>query len=274
MDLKWRAHPLAHGGPLRLIVPGYFGCNQIKYIKRLAATKAQSSAKIQRSGYRFRPIGQKGSVQQPSMWRMPVKSWLVGTRSKADSTQTELYGVAFSGERGVKTIEYSVNGEEWMPAQFTGSDLGPNAWRTFSIQIETSTVKRVFTRATDTAGAMQPESRVENERGYGNNAWRDHAFPLNITKQNAREVDQRRPTLTQTEMARGKKLFNDTATPPCGVCHTLQSAESVGKIGPNLDQLRPTAGRIERAIENGVGAMPAYGGKLHPTKLSCSLICE
>ena len=51
------------------------------------------------------------------------------------------------------------------------------------------------------------------------------------------------------------------------MCHTLESAESVGKIGPNLDQLRPTAGRIERAIENGVGAMPAYGGKLTPNEI-------
>ena len=31
---------LAHGGPLRLIVPGYQGVNNIKYIKRLAFTEA------------------------------------------------------------------------------------------------------------------------------------------------------------------------------------------------------------------------------------------
>ena len=39
--------PLAHGGPLRLIVPGYAGVNNIKYIKRLAFTAEQTDAAIQ-----------------------------------------------------------------------------------------------------------------------------------------------------------------------------------------------------------------------------------
>jgi len=33
--------PLAHGGPLRLIVPGYYGVNNVKYIKRLAFTETR-----------------------------------------------------------------------------------------------------------------------------------------------------------------------------------------------------------------------------------------
>ena len=41
---------LAHGGPLRLIVPGYQGVNNIKYIKRLAFTEAQSQARIMQHG--------------------------------------------------------------------------------------------------------------------------------------------------------------------------------------------------------------------------------
>lgn len=40
--LAWKMNgapiSLAHGGPLRLIVPGYTGVNNIKYIKRLAFT--------------------------------------------------------------------------------------------------------------------------------------------------------------------------------------------------------------------------------------------
>ena len=40
---------LEHGGPLRLIVPAYFGCNQIKYIKSLAFTQEETKSKIQKS---------------------------------------------------------------------------------------------------------------------------------------------------------------------------------------------------------------------------------
>ncbi len=52
--------PLTHGGPLRMIVPGYYGCNQVKYVRRLRFEAQESDAKIQRTGYRIRPIGEKG----------------------------------------------------------------------------------------------------------------------------------------------------------------------------------------------------------------------
>jgi DMSO/TMAO reductase YedYZ molybdopterin-dependent catalytic subunit len=61
---------LAHGGPLRLIVPGYTGVNNVKYIKRLAFTAEQSPAKIQKTGYRLPPMDAKVSPDQPSVWAM------------------------------------------------------------------------------------------------------------------------------------------------------------------------------------------------------------
>jgi sulfite dehydrogenase len=41
-ELNGEPLPLAHGGPLRLIVPGYSGVNNVKYVKRLAFTAAQT----------------------------------------------------------------------------------------------------------------------------------------------------------------------------------------------------------------------------------------
>src|SRR5690606_8476751 len=68
--------PLAHGGPLRVIIPGYTGVNNVKYVKQIAFTKDQSPAKIQQTGYRFAPLGAKGAPEQASIWEMPVKSWI------------------------------------------------------------------------------------------------------------------------------------------------------------------------------------------------------
>jgi sulfite oxidase len=39
-DLNGHPMSLAHGGPLRLIVPGYTGVNNVKYVKRIALTPA------------------------------------------------------------------------------------------------------------------------------------------------------------------------------------------------------------------------------------------
>ena len=68
--------PLVHGGPLRLVVPGYFGINQVKYLARLAFTRRESAAAIMRTGYRLRAVGQEGDPGQPTMWEMGVKSWI------------------------------------------------------------------------------------------------------------------------------------------------------------------------------------------------------
>lgn len=59
-------------------------------------------------------------------------------------------------------------------------------------------------------------------------------------------------------MAQGKKLFTETATPPCAVCHTLSDAGSKGTIGPVLDELKPDANRVQNVLHTGLGAMPSY----------------
>jgi mono/diheme cytochrome c family protein len=60
-----------------------------------------------------------------------------------------------------------------------------------------------------------------------------------------------------SDLATGRKLFNAK----CATCHTLKDAGAVGRVGPNLDQLAPTAGLTLDAIKNGrargQGQMPA-----------------
>jgi mono/diheme cytochrome c family protein len=53
-------------------------------------------------------------------------------------------------------------------------------------------------------------------------------------------------TLTANEK-QGRELFGAH----CGVCHTLAAANGVGKVGPNLDQLRPPASLVLHTINNG-----------------------
>jgi mono/diheme cytochrome c family protein len=54
------------------------------------------------------------------------------------------------------------------------------------------------------------------------------------------------------------QLFKDN----CSSCHTLAAAQANGKVGPNLDQLRPGPGLVTAQVNNGGGAMPAFKGKL------------
>jgi mono/diheme cytochrome c family protein len=55
----------------------------------------------------------------------------------------------------------------------------------------------------------------------------------------------------------GRHLFAKN----CSTCHTLAAADSSGRVGPNLDLLRPKAALVEDAIAKGrargAGQMPA-----------------
>ncbi len=46
---------------------------------------------------------------------------------------------------------------------------------------------------------------------------------------------------------RGRELFGQN----CGVCHTLAGANAVGKVGPNLDSLKPPESLVLNTIANG-----------------------
>ena len=59
--------------------------------------------------------------------------------------------------------------------------------------------------------------------------------------------------------ALGEKVFADAG---CGGCHTMSAARSSGTVGPDLDGLKPDAGRVARQVELGGRGMPAFGDKL------------
>jgi cytochrome c6 len=61
----------------------------------------------------------------------------------------------------------------------------------------------------------------------------------------------------QESLSDGKTLFLQTAVPACAICHTLKHAGAEGAVGPSLDELKPDAARVEKAIRNGIGQMPA-----------------
>ena len=49
------------------------------------------------------------------------------------------------------------------------------------------------------------------------------------------------------ESKSGRMLFGQH----CAVCHTLSAANAIGKVGPNLDLLKPPAAEVLHVIENG-----------------------
>jgi len=177
--------PHAHGGPLRLIVPGYSGVNNIKYVKRLAFTAQETDAAIQKTGYRMSPPGQKGDPSHPPVWEMDAKSWINGPAPEAGPLKAgwvQIHGVAMGGMQAVRRVDVSIDGgQTWREARLVGPDLGRFAWRQFVLPVKLEPGNYVLaSRVQDVKFNWQTETTAENAGGYLNSGWRAHALPVTV----------------------------------------------------------------------------------------------
>lgn len=71
-------------------------------------------------------------------------------------------------------------------------------------------------------------------------------------------------TSTQEADADGKAVF----TQNCGSCHTLSDAGTSGTVGPDLDDVKPSASKVEAMVKAGGGGMPAFEGTLSAAEIT------
>jgi len=173
--------PNAHGGPLRMVTPGYFGINNVKHLGQVAFTKTESTVKYMKSSYRISPIGKKGS-QYPSCWEMPVKSWITRPTDETGTVKAgnvQIVGVAMGGTKKVRSVKVSIDGgQSWKKAKFVGPDLGKYAWRQFVFEANLVSGSYNLASKASGGGKTQPELRYENRRGYAHNGWKDHSVNI------------------------------------------------------------------------------------------------
>ena len=177
--------PVAHGGPLRVVVPGFTGVNSVKYVKRLAFTAEQSPAAIQQTGYRMSAPDEKGKPSDPSVWEMAPKSWINAPLPEGGTLRAGpvvIQGVAFGGINAAAKVEVSIDGgASWKAARLVGPDMGRYAWRQFALATTLPAGSHtLMSRVTDSKGTVQAEARIENAGGYGNSSWRDHAVAVTV----------------------------------------------------------------------------------------------
>ena len=171
--------PALHGGPLRAIVPGWYGMASTKWVTRVRVEAAPSDNHFMVRGYRYVYPGED-PAQAPPVEEMVVKSVitrpLAGQRVAPGTIRVQ--GFAWAGTSGVKRVEISIDGgKTWQPAGFMG-ETAPNAWRAFATEIERKTPGKItlMARAHDNAGAVQPPEAKPNAAGYANNSIHKVAF--------------------------------------------------------------------------------------------------
>lgn len=167
------------GQPARLVVPGWVGDDWMRWLTDIEVRADEPKAFFYQTAYRFpvKPGAPGESIpadQMGPMTKVNVKS-ILGSLSDGQvlaAGKRELRGVAFSGEAGIDRVELSFDGgATWRPAELQGPST-PYGFRAFRYPWKAEPGRyRVACRATDTAGATQPEVPVWNPAGYLYNAW-------------------------------------------------------------------------------------------------------
>jgi DMSO/TMAO reductase YedYZ molybdopterin-dependent catalytic subunit len=167
--------PAIHGFPVRLIVPGWDGTSWVKWVVRLTPAAKESGGFFMNPGYRYPKYAlPPGTPARPAELEviegMPVKSSLTfpEDQSKVAMGALVIRGFAWAGENAIERVDVSTDGgATWHPAQLSDRKL-PFAWRLFSLNWTPKDpgYYTVLSRATDTAGRVQPFVPAWNPSGY------------------------------------------------------------------------------------------------------------
>src|SRR6266508_2299520 len=166
-----------HGFPLRLVVPGWYGMTNVKWLARVEAVAEPFTGFQQAEGYRL--LRDRDDSGEP-VTRMAPRALMVPpgfpdfmTRRRFVAPGTcPVRGRAWSGLAPVARVELSDDlGETWHDATLDAADLGPYAWRSWSWTWDPGPGDyEVWCRARDAAGNEQPLIADWNVKGYANNS--------------------------------------------------------------------------------------------------------
>jgi DMSO/TMAO reductase YedYZ molybdopterin-dependent catalytic subunit len=142
--------PHRHGYPARVIVPGYFGEKNVKWLTRIEVTDANAKGFYESQGW-----GPDFIV--PTRSRIDVPDYGATFSLSKLSAPIEVKGVAFGGDRGVSRVEFSDDtGHTWDEAEiyYSGGDLAWSLWR-YKWKPEKTDYYTLVVRATDSKGHVQ-----------------------------------------------------------------------------------------------------------------------
>jgi len=178
-EMNGEVLPMAHGFPLRAMVPGWEGAYSVKWLTHIQASAQDHDGPFVQAGYRYprRPIP-PGTLVPASetvpLRALPVKSLITSPANNAsvDGATVRISGFAWAGEEDVARVDVSTDGgRTWSPARL-GRDRARYAWRQFEHvwRPAGSGSYLVLSRATDRRGESQPIIGEWNPAGYAWNA--------------------------------------------------------------------------------------------------------
>jgi len=190
--------PRDHGYPLRVIVPGYVGIRNIKWLKKITLSEDEVDGTWQKGiSYKGFPhyIDDVNKITEDLIEKirpiqeMPVQSGI--TKISNDSDKIKVEGFAWSGGgRGIIRVDISIDeGKTWRMAELKeGCEQRSGkawAWTFWNLEMDIPKDMKnkktvVYCKATDESYNTQPQNLdyVWNIRGLINNSWDKKEYKL------------------------------------------------------------------------------------------------
>ncbi len=184
LALKMNGEPIpaTNGGPVRLVIPGYYGNMNVKLLTYLLFMAEQSPSAFQSVGYRmpnqlpadpakFKANDYTHANSVPT-YGHKIKSVIFSPlpEDKPKPGEVEITGVAFNdGMSKITKVEVSTDGGKSWKAATIKPAASPWAWHHWSLKTKLGSGKHeLMSRAFDAKGESQPVDGLTrwNPRGY------------------------------------------------------------------------------------------------------------
>jgi DMSO/TMAO reductase YedYZ molybdopterin-dependent catalytic subunit len=163
--------PQLHGFPLRLIVPGWYGVANVKWLKRIEIIDKRWAGRFMAKDYVT--IRQEPRENGEVIWTQKVVGPALLKSLAAKVTMKDgkhrIYGVAWG--RPIQRVEVRINNGPWRAATIDRGQEQDFAWKFWRLDWEDAAAGEhtITSRAIDRAGHVQPATSdpvIANKRTY------------------------------------------------------------------------------------------------------------
>ena len=161
--LAWalNGQPLSvnQGAPLRLIVPGWYGVANVKWLSNIHVQAEPYMGKFQTRWYRTLREENIGGVIMPKetgVSKMRLKS--VIARVTTNGKSHKVTGYVLNDGTPIRSVEVQIDGGAWQKATLDSETTSTYSWKLFNFEWTGATPGEhtLVSRVTDTNGAVQP----------------------------------------------------------------------------------------------------------------------
>ena len=151
------------GFPLRLLVPGWYGAPNVKYLAEIHVQEDQYLGKYQARWYRTlkgEMVNGEMKWKETAITRMRLKSFIA--RVTTNGSRHRVFGIVLNDGTPIRSVEVKVDDGAWQPAEISPSTTDRYGWKFFNYDWNGATPGEhtLVSRVTDETGEVQPTAEA------------------------------------------------------------------------------------------------------------------